>query len=208
MLSSSPSQAHQTRVSTLSGQGSRPYPAGYPRQPPGVRPSRRGFPLPFSCRRSLLRSSLPRWRHRPSLRSAHRPRRSPCRPPSGLPRSTHASCDRIGCPLDPGAAVLTRLDRSLSTGACRFPAASPARPALTSHPRASTMTRQHRGFTHVHPPGLSLTRGPRMERGPFGLNPGLRTPRLPATHAGVGTGHRALARATSPSSRSPLNATT
>ena len=34
------------------------------------------------------------------------------------------------------------------------------------------MTRQHRGFTHVHPPGLSLTRGPWMGRGPFGLNPG------------------------------------
>jgi Transposase, Mutator family len=61
------------------------------------------------------------------------------------------------------------------------------------------MTRQHRGFTHVHPPGLSLTRGPRMERGPFGLNPGLRTPQLPTTHARAGTGHRALTWATSPS---------
>ena len=41
------------------------------------------------------------------------------------------------------------------------------------------MTRQHRGFTHVHPPGLSLTRGPWMEQRPFGLNPGLRTPQSP-----------------------------
>jgi hypothetical protein len=125
-----------------------------------------------------------------------------------LPRSAHPRCDRIGCPLDPGAAVLSRLDRSLSTGACRFPAASPARPATTSHLRASTMTRQHRGFTCVHPPSLSLARDPRMERGPFGLNPGLRTPRLPVTHAGAGTGHRARTWATSPSSQPPVNATT
>ena len=61
------------------------------------------------------------------------------------------------------------------------------------------MTRQHRGFTHVHPPGLSLTRNPRMEQGPFGLNPGLRTPQLPTTHARAGTGHRAQTWATSPS---------
>lgn len=99
-------------------------------------------------------------------------------------------------------------ERSSSAGACRFPTASPARPATTSHPRASTMTRQHRGFTCVHPPGLSLTRGPRVERGPFGLNPGLRTPRSPARHAEEGTGHRALARATSPSSRPPVDAST
>jgi glycine hydroxymethyltransferase len=43
----------------------------------------------------------------------------------------------------------------------------------------------------VHPPGLSLTRSPRMEQGPFGLNPGLRTPQSPAKHARAGTGHRA-----------------
>src|SRR5215207_3780002 len=61
------------------------------------------------------------------------------------------------------------------------------------------MTRQHRGFTHVHPPGLSLTRNPRMEQGPFGLNPGLRTPKSPTTHARAGTGHRAQTWATSPS---------
>jgi hypothetical protein len=70
------------------------------------------------------------------------------------------------------------------------------------------MTRQHRGFTHVHPPGLSLTRGPRVERGPFGLNPGLRTPQSPAGHAGAGTGHRALARTTSSSPRPPADVST
>jgi hypothetical protein len=50
-------------------------------------------------------------------------------------------------------------------------------PSTATHPQVHTMTRQHRGFTHIHPPGLSLIRNPRMERGPFGLNPGLRTMR-------------------------------
>jgi Transposase, Mutator family len=38
-----------------------------------------------------------------------------------------------------------------------------------------------------------------MEQGPFGLNPGLRTPQSPATHARAGTGHRAQTRTTPPS---------
>jgi hypothetical protein len=54
------------------------------------------------------------------------------------------------------------------------------------------MTRRQRGFTYVRPPDLPLTCDPRVERGPLGLNPGLRTPRLPTTHARAGTGHRAL----------------
>jgi hypothetical protein len=101
--------------------------------------------------------------------------------PTGLPRSAHARCDRIGCFFDPGTAVPNRWSALSSTGACRFAATSPPRPAPTSRPRISTMTRQHRGFTHVHPPGLSLTRSPWIEQGPFDLNPRLRTPQLPAT---------------------------
>jgi hypothetical protein len=34
-----------------------------------------------------------------------------------------------------------------------------------------------------------LTRRPRMDRGPLGLSPELRTPPLPATHVRAGTGH-------------------
>jgi hypothetical protein len=48
------------------------------------------------------------------------------------------------------------------------------------------MTRRHRGFTHVRPPDLPLTCCSRMERNLLGLNPGLRTPRLPMTHAAGG----------------------
>lgn len=46
----------------------------------------------------------------------------------------------------------------------------------------------------IHPSGLALTCSPRMERGPSGLNPELRTPPSPVTHVRAGTGHRALAR--------------
>jgi hypothetical protein len=46
----------------------------------------------------------------------------------------------------------------------------------------------------IHPSGLALACSPRMERGPSGLNPELRTPPLPAAHVRAGTGHRARAR--------------
>src|SRR3954452_23367906 len=48
-------------------------------------------------------------------------------------------------------------------------------------------SRSIRRFTRVHPSGLPLARSPRMERGPFGFFPGLRTPRSPMTHARAGT---------------------
>ena len=59
----------------------------------------------------------------------------------------------------------------------------PLNPGNTTHRPGLTLTRHHQGFTHVHPSGLPLTCGPRMEREPLGLNPELRTPQLPATHA-------------------------
>lgn len=44
------------------------------------------------------------------------------------------------------------------------------------------------------PPVFSSPTAPGWNGNRFGLNPGLRTPRLPATHAEAETGHRALAR--------------
>lgn len=49
------------------------------------------------------------------------------------------------------------------------------------------MTRHQQRFTHIHPFDLSLTCSTRMERAPLGVNPKLRTPRLPVTHVGAGT---------------------
>src|SRR5207247_9831570 len=44
------------------------------------------------------------------------------------------------------------------------------------------------------PTGLLLACSPRMERGPLGLYPELRTPQLPTKHVEAETGHHALAR--------------
>jgi len=68
---------------------------------------------------------------------------------------------------------------------CSGPSLYP-RPA--THHRRLLITRHHQGFTIVHPSGLPLACGPRVEREPSGLFPGLHTPPSPAAHAGVGTG--------------------
>jgi hypothetical protein len=118
----------------------------------------------------------------------------PCvRTLTGLPRSTRTRCGRGGCLLYPGDGGAHPADLKSSTGACRFSTASPYTPLEQPISEAAdneTSTEVHA----IHPPGLALTCSPRMERGPSGLNPELRTPPLPATHVRAGTGHRALAR--------------
>jgi hypothetical protein len=71
--------------------------------------------------------------------------------------------------------------------ACRFPTASPV-PQFRNPSPELTLTRLHQRFVHAHPPGLPLTCDRLMGRQPLGLNPKLRTPPLPATHVGAGTG--------------------
>ncbi len=88
----------------------------------------------------------------------------------------------------PGAAVSTR-----PVKCPRPPPAASQRPAPAPRPqqpisRRLTLTRRHQGFTHLHPSGLPLTCGPRMEQGPLGLNPELRTLRSPAAHVRARTG--------------------
>jgi hypothetical protein len=65
------------------------------------------------------------------------------------------------------------------------------------------LTRHHRGFTGVHPSGLPLACGPRVEQGPLGFSLGLRTPPSPATHARAGTGHGARDHAADTTIRRP-----
>jgi hypothetical protein len=55
--------------------------------------------------------------------------------------------------------------------------------------RRKSGLKRYRGFTGVHPSGLPLACGPRVEQGLLGFSPRLRTPPSPATHARVGTGH-------------------
>jgi hypothetical protein len=94
--------------------------------------------------------------------------------------------DRGGCPLYSGTAVLLQPAEAL-----RLPLATSQRlvlhPGATFHLRGFRC-RSIRGFTHVHPSGLPLACGPRMEREPLGFSLKLPTPPLPATPVEVGTG--------------------
>ena len=64
---------------------------------------------------------------------------------------------------------------------------------FTHHPGA-TGSRPEAGRPSSLPPVFSSPAAPGWDTGRFGFYPGLRTPRLPATHAEAETGHRALAR--------------
>ena len=106
-------------VSTLSGPGICPYPAGYPGGPAKARLSRPGFPLPFRPPAFASWSSCARQGTGPSSRSACR---SCCqgRTLTGLPRSARMSCGRGGCPLYPGDCGARTAGRSSPAAACRL----------------------------------------------------------------------------------------
>ena len=185
-------RAHLTRVGTLSGRAialSGQLSATVGR---GADHHRPGFLLPFGHRHSLLGSSAARQGIRASL-TVGLPAATSRRTLTGLPRSTHTRCGRGGCLLYPGDGGAHPIDHKSSTGACRFPAASPYTPLKQPINEAAdneTSTEVHA----IHPSGLALTCDPRMERGPSGLNSELRTPPSPAAHVRAGTGHLAPAR--------------
>jgi hypothetical protein len=83
----------------------------------------------------------------------------------------------LGALFIPGPAVLSRpiwLPRPPLAASSNGQALSPR---STSHLPELLITRHPQGFTYVRPPGLPLARLlPRMERGPLGFFPGLRTP--------------------------------
>ena len=196
----SSSQAHLTRVSTLSGPGTA-------RIRPVIRDDRRraghrcpGFPLPFGRRHSLLGSSCSRRGVEPSSRSAYRADDRP-----GPRRGFHVphvrDYDRGGCPLYPGDGGALPAGTAYPTGACRFPAASPCTPL--PHPIAGlAMTRHHRGSLRS-PVRSSPRLWPPDGTGALGLSPELRTPPLPATHVRVGTGLEHWPGTTPPTSVGP-----
>src|SRR3954471_23055588 len=67
-------------------------------------------------------------------------------------------------------------------------------PVLHSfHPGLQDDEASTKGSLSFARPPFSSPVAPGEERGPFGLNPGLRTPQSPATHAKEETGHRARA---------------
>jgi len=143
-----------------------------------------GFLLPFGHRRSLVGSSCSRRGTGPSSRSAYR---AYARTQTGFPRSAPWRYDRNGCLLDPGdgGALLARCRAQPAPAASQRPV--PVTPHL--HPIAGVLNHGASTEVHaIHPPGLPLACGPRMERETLGLFPVLRTPPLPATHDRAGPG--------------------
>lgn len=126
-----------------------------------------GFLLPFGHRHSLPGPSCARWGTGPSSRSAYR--RTDRRTPSGLSCSACDRCDRGGCPLNPRDDDALPAGQARPASTRRLPAAGPCSPACPIPPAEVLMTRRHRGFTYLHPPGLPQPVAPRAERGPWAL---------------------------------------
>jgi len=114
-------------VSTLSGPGICPYPAGYPGRPTEEPAMMSRFPAAFRLPAFASWPSFARWGTGPSLRSAYR---SCCqgRTPTGLSRSARMSCGRGGCPLYPGDCGARTASRSSLAATCRLAAARPYTP--------------------------------------------------------------------------------
>ena len=109
------------------------------------------------------------------------------RTPSGF----HVSHARVatgeGALSTPRTAVLTRPIASLRPPPAASQRQCPYTPA--EHPSSGAQLDEASLRVHcIHPSGLPLACGPRMERAPLGFLPKLRTPPLPATHVRVGTG--------------------
>ena len=179
-----PPQAHQTRVSALSGQGRAPI-RPVMRQPLAEEPVHGpGFPLPFGRRHSLLGSSCARWGIAPSSRPAYRQDVLP--DPIGVVTFRMVEMRPGWVPPGPRGRWFAP-GRSLDTGQHLPPSSGgPCSPASCIPPAGVHVTRRLRRFTHVHPSGLSPPVPPGRNRGPW-ASPGLRTPRSPAAHARAGT---------------------
>jgi hypothetical protein len=119
----SSAQAHLTRVGALSGR-QQPYPASYPRRSAEGPTMVSRFPVAFRPPAFASRVILSRQGVGPSSRSAYRAL-GRVRTLTGFPRSTRTRDGRGGCLLYPEGGGAHPVDHKSSTGACRFPAASP-----------------------------------------------------------------------------------
>ncbi len=156
-------------------------------RPGGGRTAGPGFPLPFGGRHSLLGHPFPPGIP-PLLRSAYRHQ---------VPDHDGVSTFRTH-EIRPEWAPSVPRDLRCSRGPGPFPGPPPAAlprhgschpgPAVT-YPELS-LTRHQSRVHLIRPPGLPLTRGPRMTRGTLRLYPWAPHPREqdPRTHARAGTG--------------------
>ena len=198
VLACFPPQAHQARVSALSGRDMIPI-RPVIREPLAEEPAHGpGFPLPFGRRHSLLGPSCARWGVEPSSRPADRQAR-----PAGPQRGCHVPLGRgatgVGAAWTPGTVVRSRP----VVGHRPAPAAFQRRSLLSRPcipPAGVHLTRRHRRFTCVHPSGLSLACAPRTELGALGLSPGFAPCSYPQRTPGRGRSLRTGPGATSPTS--------
>jgi hypothetical protein len=122
------------------------------------------FPVAFRPPAFASRSSDSRRGVGPSLRSAYRTRPRARRTSTGLPRSTRTSCDRGGCPLCPrDGGTHPGLRRVLSRRLPLYHGES-LYPAPASHLAGLRITRHQTRVHVIHPSGLPLACGTRMER--------------------------------------------
>ena len=136
------------------------------------RPSCPGFPLPFGRRHSLLGHPIPAGELGPPHGRLTGPH---VRTPTGLPRSARTSCDRGGCPLYPedGGALPGQSIPRPAPAALPRPVPAPR----SNIPSCGALLDEASTRVHaIHPSGLPLACGPRMERAALGLSPELRTP--------------------------------
>ena len=162
-------------VSTLSGPGTSPYPASYTRRPAEAPTMMSRFPVAVRLPAFASWSSFPRRGTGPSSRSAYRTPKTgsdldgivtfrthetrPGRVPS-IPRGLRCPHDRKASP----------------TATRRITTAKSLNPGPTTTTRRLLSRGINQGFTRIHPSGLPLTCGPRVEREPLGFSPSF-TPR-------------------------------
>src|SRR3954470_4820807 len=101
----------------------------------------------------------------------------------------------MGALCTPGTMVLTRLRCVPQPASAAFqrPVHDLGPVLHPFHPDRQDDEASTKGSLSFTRPSFSSPVAPGKERGPFGLNPGLRTPQSPATHAKEETGHRARA---------------
>lgn len=146
-----------------------------------------GFLSPFGRRHSLLGHPLPAG----ELGLPHGRLTGPCHQvsdPNGVVtfRTHEMRPERV--PSLPRGQRCPHDRQVISGRRLPHPSGRVPRPQRSIPSPGLLLTRHHRGFTSVHPPGLPLACDPRMEQGPLGFSPELHTPPLPATHVRVGTG--------------------
>jgi hypothetical protein len=136
------------------------YPTGYLRQSAEEPTTLPQFPVSFRLSAFASWTSCSRPGVQLPLRSAYRRRPSATDPDGVSTFRTHEMRPGSGALCTPRSAVLTRP----VVGPWSPPAAPPRRrpctPELLPSIRGLWVTRHHRGFTVVHPPGLPLLRSP------------------------------------------------